>query len=280
MSSLISEHTVKLDRKSLGKPDSFTSYFKKLFEDLQKHRGTQVSVVLAVLGLAALVGWWSNHHSSVNIEGMDELFTARDQADKELTAFAATVQVPAPPAPKADPKKPDAAKKPDAKTPPPAPTTLSPELARFSPLDVDSKFPQALAAFKKVISAHPGTLAATQANLAIADLYYDHGAAERSTEYYRAALNLNPPQFYKMLSGYSLASALYELGKFDEALAAIDGAQKTGAKEMRGELLLLQGRVLEKKKDNAGAKKVYEQIEKDFANSPTAQTATHRKALL
>ncbi len=241
-------------------------FMKGFFEGLAKSRALQVVLLLGIIGVAIAIGSWASHRTERAQAGLGLLYEARLERDKELAALAATMPKPAAPA-----------AKPGANAPADA-TRL--EEARHLKTDAATAFPKTIAAYEQVVEKNPRTFAAAQALLGIGDLYFNHGNAERASEFYRRARDQAPSRLYESLAGYSLMSSQIELSKWDEALDSGEKALRAGENSLKGELLLSIARIQEEKKDFASATKTYDRIGKELPATEQARTAERRKALL
>lgn len=237
------------------------------------------ALVVVLIGVAGGMAWFTNHHKTQNAAAGDALFIANEARAKELTALKSELSpLPADPASeKSDaaqkntkPGKKDAAGQDKARLP-------DPEYARA---DVDGKFSKTLAAYQDVIRKFSGTHAELQAQLAIGDLYFDHGQAEKALPFYEKSVALAPAGRDRGLSYYSLGYAYEGTGKYTEAVSAYDHALKQGDFGLKGDLLLAKARSYEMAKNIEQARVTYDQIVKELPNTDYAKTAELAKSLL
>jgi tetratricopeptide (TPR) repeat protein len=145
--------------------------------------------------------------------------------------------------------------------------------------DASTVFPESIQSYQKIIRDFSGTLAAFEAQLKLGDLYQEKGPIHLAIASYEAAVQSAPKKWERLLALYSLGYA-YEANK--EYPKAIEQFRKAmDLKEgMKGELMLALARnqILAGAPDQA--KKTYEQMMSELANTPYAKEAEIRKERL
>jgi Tfp pilus assembly protein PilF len=226
-------------------------------------------VVLAIAASAAL---YLNNKEAKEAQAQNQLFLANKALNDQLKKVAATF------AP-AEPEKKVADKaKPDAKTPPKK--EASPEDVLFKKIEVDAQFAESISLLKSVANQHGGTRAAYESLFTLGNLYFRHGNAEKSIEWFQKALNVSPSTFDKALAMSSLAYAYENTGKPADALSYYEKTLNTGEKTLRADTLFSIARIQESMKQKDKAKAYYDQIISEFTETEHARNAELYKSLV
>ncbi len=222
-------------------------------------------VILLAATLAASL--YLTKRNAFRAQASEALFKARSTLETEMKAFATSI---APPAKKADPKKPAA--------PVPPPST------DFVKFDVDTKLAGSIAALEGVAKTYPNTLAGFDAKMELGSIYFEHGegtaAYEKALRWFESAASSAPGDEYSSTALYSQGYAQEALGQCAEAVKTFDRAVNAGAGPLLGELLRAKARCQEISGDKAGAKTTYESITKQLPNTEHARFAETKKATL
>ncbi len=130
-------------------------------------------------------------------------------------------------------------------------------------MDMAAKaFPKALEGLDQIEKNHPGTDAALDAAMLRGDIYLEMGDFQRAYEAYISVVNsrfLSPHEGSAMIKA---ASALYRLGRLDEALALVRRSQRISglSPESRSDALELQFTLLNLMGDRLGALRALVQL--------------------
>jgi len=144
---------------------------------------------------------------------------------------------------------------------------------------VDQQLSGAIAAFKKVQAEYSGTLAAWEATVQIGNLYLKfEPKSGKAATWFEAAQKAAPSSREKLFSNYSLAFALEEQGKFEDAIRALDSAIALKLPYFKAELALTRARLLLRGGKNEESTKALDQVSKDFANTDMGRKAEQWKA--
>lgn len=235
-------------------------------------------IALGVVFLAALAGsYWMSHRNNRAALARDALFTAQQSVQKELKTIAEAKQASEPA--KASAK--DAAKNnKDKKDPTKAPAAATAESVAHLKLDVDAKLGESVKKLKAVANDFGGTRPAYDAQLALGDLYSNHGEPAKAVSWYKAAVDSAPSSFDKAMTLQALGVAHENAGQLAEARAAYDKALNLGDMGFKGDLLLAIARTHENAQDTAKARSTYDQIITQLPNSEHAKSAEILKAQL
>ncbi len=240
--------------------------------------GIMLGALIAIGVVAALVQSRSSAKADL---ARSELFLARKSVEKELITFAETDPEWKAQAAKTKEERKKALEKNKSKDAKAAakkdeaaedekPTA---EAVAYRKFDVDSKIPTGVKSLTAVAQKFSGTRSAFEARLALGDLYYQHGQAEKSVPFYEEASKSAPSTFDRALAYYSLGYAYENAAKLPEAQQAFDRALSMGETGLRGELLLSIARVQEARGQKDDAKKSYERIISELPNSEYSRSA-------
>ncbi len=250
-----------------------------LMKDLSKHSRVIIGLVagLAAIGAASAV-FMSKKETRVDA-GRDALFKATQQVDKELTALASTY--PAQDAP-SDPMSAlsGAKNKADSKAKAPAKIPASVESIAYEAFDVDAKVPEGVKQLKEVAAKYPGTKPGHLAELALGDLYFNHGEPTEAIQWYKAAVDSSSNSNEKALALYNLGYAYENAGQIKEATQSYEKAVGLGAASLKGELLLSLGRGYKLDQNKEKARSTYDLIISQMPNTEFARGAEQEKLRL
>jgi tetratricopeptide (TPR) repeat protein len=154
------------------------------------------------------------------------------------------------------------------------------EAILFKKLDVDAKFPGGVHGLQAVAAEFQGTRAGYEAQLILANLYFEHGEAAKSVPQYLKAVETAPGTFEKATALEALGYAYENTGKVPEALQTYDRALNLGEVSIRGDVMLAMGRSLEAMNDPNKARSIYDQIQSQLPNTEYAKTAEIYKGRL
>ncbi|MCM2278332.1 MAG: tetratricopeptide repeat protein [Oligoflexia bacterium] len=242
----------------------------QFFDKLTQNYRAFLSAVIAIVAITAMVAFVMSRKTAKNEEANQALFMAHKAIEKELTAMA---EARAPKAPEAKAKTDkDVA---DAKTPP-----VSPETLRFEKLDVDAQLTAGVNQLKAVTEKFEGTRGAFEANLALGNLYFEHGEPAKAVAWLNQAAKSGKTTFDQATAWLALGHAYEDSGKLKEALESYEKALATGEAVAKGEALLSVARSHELLKDTAKARSTYDQVISQLPSSEYAKTAEARKAAL
>jgi tetratricopeptide (TPR) repeat protein len=247
-------------------PNSHESSGSSFFDALVAKPIALVTVLLAILVIAAVfVGMRNSKEAKTQAAG-NALFHAQRSYENEMKAFAASV-APAPPAANEKGAK-------DKK----AAAAPSPESVLFTKTDVDAKFPETLKGYKAVVDQYSGTRAAFEALLAMGALYSNHGEPAKAVSWLQKATESAPSSADRAEAYFSLGYALEGSGKYSEAVQAYQNAMSAGEPVAKADLLLAIARNQDLMGDKAKSGATYDQIIKEYPNSDQAHTAVSLKA--
>lgn len=244
--------TSHLDRKELKRPDVFQEVASPVFNFLGKHTKALIAAgVLALVIFAALLGY-SSLKSKKEAEANSALFIARK-------AFVVALE-------KTNPAKtgPDKTAADTVKSDTQWDQTVSAELEHLNKFTKDFK----------------GTHAAFEALLIMGDAYFDHNQYAKAGEYYDQALKAAPSRSMKALAEHSAAYAYENAKQYDKAIESLKHVLTSGDKPLKGDTLMALARNFASKGDKTKAAEYYDQVTKDFANSPLAKSAESQKTQL
>lgn len=128
--------------------------------------------------------------------------------------------------------------------------------------------------FRKVIAEYPGTIAAGNAHLMLAEKLRQEGKLDESTATLRAFVEKYPK--HPLLSGAwtSIAANLEAQGKADEALSTYQKVSTIYANTFSGPAALMaQARLFEAKGKTEEARRTYEQVMTQYQDNVAAQQA-------
>ncbi len=218
-----------------------------------------------VVGLGAAFGAYRASKDKVDTASRNALFVAEAQFDKELAAL-----VPEVPAPSAK-----------ASAAPSAPSVAQQkEQFAFKRLEVDKSFPESVKKFESVITQFGSSRSAFEARIKLAALYARHGDAERAARWYDEAQKSAPNSYERSAALLAQAIQLENQKKPAEALDALDRAFGLGEKSFQAEIWLAQARNQEALGKKDKAINLYNEIQKHYPNTPSAQYAEILKTKL
>jgi tetratricopeptide (TPR) repeat protein len=266
--------STNLDRKSLRRPDEFTQAVKGFFDAIAEN----TTATLTVLGILFAIGLgyaiYMNHRADRAASAREALYTARTALDAKVKSL-----LPPPAAPKnakSDDKKKAATE--DAENA--AATQTAAEEFQYKKLDVDSQFGPVVKQFEAVAQDYNGTRSAYEARLAIADLYFQHGEAQKALPWYQSAVDAAPNGFERTLSLSALGHAYENAGKPADAVGAYEKGIQQGEASLKGELLLGVARAQQLAGNQDKARQAYDQILSQLPNTEQAKRAESLKARL
>lgn len=277
-----------LDRKTLRRPDEFFASVRSFFDGLAKNsRAVIVIFGLVLLSTAAIAYFQARREAQAGV-GRNELYLAKQAVDQELVAFAAadpqwkaqaakTLAERKKALEKNAPKNPKDKKAAEESVQEEKPTA---DAVAFRKMDVDAVVPEGVKKLRAVIEKHSGTRSGFEARLALGDLYFNHGQADKAVPLYEEATKSSPGTMEKALAFYSLGYAQEGSGKFEQAQQSFDRALSMGETGLRGELLLSVARVQEARGQKDEAKKTYDRIVSELPNSDYSRSAETYRAEL
>jgi TolA-binding protein len=267
MSSSATTSSTELDRKALRRPDDFAQAVRKFFDAVAANAGTTLTVlgILFIVGLASAI--YMNHRADRAAHGREALFKANQALETSLKAM-----LPAAPVVKKGDDKAQAAADAEA--------AKNLEALQYKKLDVDAQLGPVVKQYEAVIAQYPGSRAAYDARLALGDLYYQHGQAEKSLPWFQGAADAAPNGFEKTLALTALGYSYESAGKPGDAMTAYEKAISQGEAGLKGDLLLALARAqaLSGKKDQA--RNTYDQILSQLPNTEQSKQAETLKARL
>ncbi len=264
-----------LDRKSLKRPDQFQAGIGGIFTNLSKNTGALLGFSALVIALGAGGAYLASHGKTKESDARNAMFKARQSYDKELAALAVTTSsgtssgIPK----EVLPGKQGAEK---AIAPPADPA----EGAAFRKVDVESKFAESLKSYREVAEKFAGTRGAFESNLAIGDLFFNHGEASKAVPFYEKAKGMASGKNEKAMSEYALGYGLEASGKPAEAILSFEKALKETDTGLKGDILLAIARSHEAKQEKTQALATYDQVLTQLPNTEYAKTAEIFKARL
>ena len=256
MASTFSHSGTTVDRKSLKRPDGFTSAITGLFNDLSKQTGLLLVFLGALLGLGVLAALYMNHLDSRSEAARNALFSGDKAMETEMKALATA-------------ESPKALKDSADKI---APEALA-ETVAYKKLDVDRQFPETVKKLQEVDATFGNTRSAYEARLKLGDLYYNHSEFSKAVPWYEKASDTAPNNFEKAVAFSSLGYTQENLGKPSEAIQAFQKALNLGEGSLKGDLLLGLARSYEAMHDSANARSTYDRILSELPNTDSAKSA-------
>lgn len=122
-------------------------------------------------------------------------------------------------------------------------------------------------AYEALLAKHKGTRAGYEARLQLGDLWMDSANYDKAIPHYQAAVDASKDPFSRLLALYTLGVARESSGKFQEAVAAYEEAQKApGSDFLRPEILMAQARCFEALQQPAKAIELYKTVQDKFAS--------------
>lgn len=216
-----------------------------------------------LLVLIAGYSFYSSQKETRLAQGRKALFEAQEILNKELDSVMESMR------PKAPAKK-------DVKAKVEEPFFDE----RSVKFDVKAKLATGIPALEKVAQSYSGNIVGFEAQMQIANLYYMHGTtpedAKLAAEWFQKATQTSTESEHTAAALYSLGFAQEALNQCAEAVKTFDRAIHYGETPFRADSLKAQARCFETLKDNASAKKNYEKLAKDYANSEFAKFAQMR----
>ena len=266
--------------------DGFTKSIYRFFDNMARH--SRAFIVLLAVGfvIAAVIGFTLNQREMRSGEAKNALFNAQKASEKELKALALVMKPPAPDkkaaaeeADEVDGAKPtDAAAK--AKKAAPKPPEGNPSDIEFAKFDVDGKLPESVKAFTGVADKFSGSRIGTDAQLALGQLYYQHGQPEKAAAWFQKAADGASGRLDRALAFAALGYSKESSGALPEATQLFEKALDLGEASLKGDLLMAIARCQEGMKDVAKARSTYERITKELPNTDYAKNADVYKGLL
>jgi tetratricopeptide (TPR) repeat protein len=187
------------------------------FQEMLKKPSVIVGAIVAIVVITGAVVASVSMQESRAQASNDLLFKARKSLETEAKALAVS------PAPSATPKTIQSAGGTDAS-------------AEFQKLDVDSKFPESLKNFNRVIDSYPSTRAAFEARLALGSLYFNHGDAVHAQQWFQQAADHAPHAADHAFALQSVGYALENQGKLSDAAQTYKKALDYGNNEIKSDL--------------------------------------------
>jgi TolA-binding protein len=235
------------------------------FFDGIAHHTRALAVVLAVsLGVLMAAALLMGRREQSSAEARNGIFLAEKAHETELKALMP------PPAKPEDAKDAKGAKKPPAPQPG----------VEFTALDVNTKFPQTVKAYREVIDRFKGTRSAFDARMALGHLYLEHGQAAQAEELFAPATQSAPRGMERGLALMALGLSREAQGKLKEASESFDQAVATGEEAVKGDALMALARTEEALHDTAKARATYDQVISQLPNTEQARNAEIYKSQL
>lgn len=250
--------------------DEFQRKVKPFFEKLEGYSRPLIIGFGLFLAVGIGVVLWLDHSKQGEEQAQAALYQAQKVVETEVKAYFEK-NLPPIPEHKADAKQPE---QPDPKR-----IEQAQEL-EFRKLDVDGTFAKSVTALKETAEKHRGTHAAFEAKMLLATLYFQHQALDSAKKTFSEAVEWAPNDSERSQAQVGLSSTLESLGEYDPSLKALDEALRKAPEGLKGEILLAKARNLNASGKKEDAKAVYNQIEKDFANTAMAEQAKTLKSLL
>ena len=268
MSLFSSKTSTEIDRKTLKQPDSFMTALKKFFDKLAERRKELLAVLVAFVLVGIGISLYLNHKENQAELARAAFFKAEQVLESELKVIA---EANVPPAEKK--------KNTDSKGQEP-PQQSSVEKIAYKKFAVDSQLAKSTTMFRDVEKKYKGTRSAFDARLALGDLYFDHGDAEKSISWYEKATKTAPSKADKTIAFYALGYAYENTKKLSDALGAYEKALASDNGTLKGDLLLALARCYEGQRDISKAKITYDKIIAQLPNTDSAKSAEVFKANL
>lgn len=146
--------------------------------------------------------------------------------------------------------------------------------------DLEKTLSPQIEKLQKLAKDYQGTQAAYQAWTLLGDFYFGRNAPGKAAEQYKLAADSAPSKMTKSMSQYSLAYSYENAKKYDQAIDELRRVLSSGEKSLKVDATTALARNFELKGDKAKAIEQYDQLIKEFPNSPTAKTAEARKQAL
>jgi len=260
---------VKVDRKTLRRPDQFMELVSQFFSGLSKNRRTMG----IILGIGATLGaLWIvlDLRSSSQVEaGRNALFAANKTFVAEFKALPEIKALRETAAKEASAKD-KAPKNPAAN----AEETPIPASAHSLKMDVDQKLPKTVAELKNIAQTFDSTPAGVEAMWLLAGLYFDHGDSAKAATWYEMAASKSAKRpMDKALAFSAWATALENLQQWTKAAEIFEKALNQGDPGVKGDALLGMARCQEALKNGTLAKSLYDRILAEMPNTDYAKTA-------
>lgn len=128
-----------------------------------------------------------------------------------------------------------------------------------------------LEGLEKVSKSFTGSRASFEGFLLIGDAYYQHGNSAKAADYYKLAAENPKPRSSKAVAQYALAFALENTKNYDGAIDALRQVVSSGDKTLKGDSMMALARNYALKGDKPRALEQYEQVGKEFPNTPMAK---------
>lgn len=225
---------------------------------------------LAVLAIAGggIYSAVKSRHVSQAEKANNALYQAKKSVEKDLLAFGATV-----PEIKTEMEK---APKEVAK--------IQAVMEKLSTgtiaIDVPVVYSQSFKALQKVAEDFPGTRAAFESLMGIADLYTQAQKPADAAPWYEKAIKSAPGRMDEAMAWIGLGYAYENSKKYKEAVDAFERSILKGDPVVKGDVLLAIARCHELSKDTAKAKSTYDKILTDLPNTEYAKSAEYFKKQL
>ena len=126
---------------------------------------------------------------------------------------------------------------------------------------------------EKVSKNFAGSRASFEGFLLIGDAYYQHGNAAKAADYYKLAADNAKPRSAKPVAQYALAYAYENAKNYEGAIDALRQVISSGDKTLKGDSMMALARNYALKGDKPRALEQYEQVGKEFPNTPMSKDA-------
>jgi len=144
---------------------------------------------------------------------------------------------------------------------------------------VDRHFPETVKKFVEVSQNFNGTRAASDAQMKLGALYFDHGDFAKALSWYEKAKD-STSGFERAVALSSVGYSYENLGKPGEAVAVFQKALELGEGSLKGDLLMAIARCQETLHDSSKARSIYDRILSELPNTEYAKAADINKAQL
>ena len=258
MSTSFSRSNIKLDRKSLKKPDEFLAVLRKFFSPVVNNSRHFFIAFAAAVVLALGVFAYLKVLENKSEQAMNALYLAQKQVQLDFDAMLQSKNTN-----KADKSNKEAQAKENALA----------AAFYYESLDVNQEYSKSLALFENVQKEYSGTDAAFEAKVALGNLYQRHQQLEKALVSFNEALEQTSNRTEKAYVYFAVATVQEDLGKSEESLKTLREALLLNNEQIKGDLLLAIARNHELLKDQAKAKEVYTQVVEELKGSTYAKAA-------
>ncbi len=270
-------HSSSINRKSLKRPDEFTSALRSFFDRFSKN-SRQVTIAGGVVVACSLAFmFYLNHRADLSERATEALYSARKAQESEFKALALKEPVKE----TEDQKKAKAKSKEAAKTEAPTePTAEQMAAAAHKVLAAAAVYPEGVKKLIGVTEEFAGTRAGFEAAIALGNLFMQHGESAEAAQWFQKAAGAAPSRFENALALYSRGVALENVGKNKEALGAFSDALNLGQEPIKGELLMAKARTHEALGEKEQAAATYKRVIEELKDTSYSRDAELKSAKL